>query len=221
MHDLDRTQLEFGESEYGEITAGRAGAFGSLELEGEIASPVNEAQETELAAELVGVASEEELEHFLGDLYSAATQAASQFARSETGQALGGILKDAATQALPVVGRAIGGWVAPGGGDAGAQIASTAGQMLGLELEGLSAEDRDVEAARKFVRFASAASKAASSAPKSGPPLAVAQAAARAAARRHAPGLVETLRLSEPLDGRRPHSGRWIRRGKTIVLIGL
>src|SRR5262249_62092332 len=110
----------------------------------ELESPLTEMQEMELASELLEVTGEQELEQFLSDVFSAAGQAAGNFMRSDTGQALGGILKDslssAVKQALPVVGRAIGD-AAGGDGDIGAQAGSAGGSLLRLEAEGLSPHD--------------------------------------------------------------------------------
>jgi len=244
MHDIGITQLEqqtFGESG-GELESseyetsefeGELGEFeGEIgEYEGEIGeyeggapefeSPLPEMQEMELASELLEVTGEQELEQFLSDVFSAVGQAAGNFIRSDTGQALGGILKDslssAAKQALPVVGRAIGD-VAGGYGDIGAQAGSTVGSLLGLELEGLSAEDREFETARQLVRFVGSAAGQAAAAPRNIPPAAVARTATSRAARIYAPGLLPRL------HGRStrlwPRSGRWVRRGRTIVLFG-
>jgi hypothetical protein len=205
---------EFG-SGFGEI--GEAAGYGEYE------GPLGESEEIELASELLEVSNEQELEQFLGNVFNAVQGAAGRFVRSDTGQALGGILKDtlkdAARQALPVVGRAIGQWVSPErGGEPGARIASAAGTLLGLELEGLSGEDREFEVARQLVRFVSAAVNRAALAPRTAPAPVVARAAVRQAARVYAPGLVPRL------QGRStrlwPRGGRWIRRGRTIVLFG-
>jgi hypothetical protein len=151
----------------------------------------SEADEMELAAQLLEVGDEQELDRFLGDLIRKAGQAVGSFVRSPTGQALGGIVKDAARQALPVVGRAIGGYVGgERGAQLGAQTASAAGRIFGLELEGLSPEDKEFEVAKSFVRFAGDAVRNAVAAPPSAPPQAVAQSAAIQAARRYAPGLL-------------------------------
>src|SRR4029077_13938322 len=91
------------------------------------------------------------------------------------------------------VGRAVGDWVRPGGGAAGARLAQQAGSLLGLELEGLSPQDQEFEAARQFVRFASAATKHAAAAPRNVAPQTAARAAAVAAAQHHAPGLARAL----------------------------
>jgi len=115
---------------------------------------------------LLGITSEQKLEQFLGDLVNTVGNAVGSLARSDTGQALGRIHKDAAKQALPVIGRAVGQWISPNGrGAIGANIASQAGRLFGLELEGLSPGDKELEVAWQFVRSAGAAAKQASVAP--------------------------------------------------------
>jgi hypothetical protein len=229
MHNIGSTQLEhtghpdFGASQSGSSQEleelGEFGEFGELGEAHEGGSPFHEIQEMELASALLEVNSEEELEQFLGNLIDTVGGAARRFARSDTGQALGGILKGAARQALPVVGRAAGEWIGGrNGGRAGAQIATQAGKLFGLELEGLSGEDREFEVARQLVRFAGAAAQGARQAPRNAPPIEIARAAAANAARTYAPGLLPRL------QGRStylwPRSGRWVRRGRTIVLLG-
>lgn len=226
-HDIDRTQLEAQgyETEVGEIgELGEIGEFGEASEFGETQpeaseSPLSETQEIELATEFLEVSNEAELQQFLGDVFKTVASAAGRFVRSDTGRALGGVLKDAARQALPIVGSAVGKWISPTrGGPIGADAATLAGRIFGLELEGLSSEDREFEVARQFVRFASAAVRKATAAPPAAPAGAVAQTAAATAARTYAPGLLPRLR------GRStrlwPRSGRWIRRGRTIVLHG-
>ena len=208
MHDIDRTQLE-------------AHGYGFLPetAPGEVESPFNETQEIELASELLGITSEQELEQFLGDLVQTVGSAAGRFASSDTGRALGGILRGAARQALPVVGRAVGQWIRPdGGGAIGANIATQAGRLFGLELEGLSGEDREFEVARQFIRFAGAAAKQAAVVPAGTSPTEAARSAAAAAAKTYAPGLLP--RLQGRSSGLWPRSGRWVRRGRAIILYG-
>jgi len=222
MHDIDRTQLEYSpelenyeyeQYEYGETEWGaETGVF-------------SEAETMELAAGLLEVSSEAELDRFLGNLIKKAGQAAGQFIKSPVGQQLGGLLKGAAKKALPMVGSAVGGYF---GGDTGAkignQVASTAGRIFGLELEGLSLEDQEFEAAKSFVQFAGEAAKNAASAPQAANPKAIAQQAAMTAARQYAPGLLAgtsaaTAGKSCAACGR-GSSGRWYRRGNKIVLVG-
>jgi len=227
MHDIDRTQLEHDidrtqlESEAYESEFGEFGEFGETQPEAqeELESPVGESQEIELASEFLEISNEAELEQFLGNVFKTVGSAVGRFARSDTGSALGGVLKDAARQALPIVGGAVGRWISPQrGGAIGADLATQAGRIFGLELEGLSSEDREFEVARQFVRFASSAAKQAAAAPPAVLPAAAARSAAAAAARVYAPGLLPRLR------GRStrlwPRSGRWVRRASTIVLYG-
>ena len=206
MHDLDRTLLETESS----AAFPYPGELGSSEFEG----PLSPAQETEFASRLLEVSNDRELEQFLGDVL----KTVGRFASSDTGRAVGGLLKSAVKQVLPAAGRAAGSWVSPGGGDLGSQLATQAGQLLGLELEGLSEEDREFEASRQLVRLASSAAEQASHAPHNADPAAVARQAVTTAARQYAPGLLGRL------PGRSgqvwPRSGRWVRNGQTITLYG-
>ena len=70
---------------------------------------------------------------------------------------------------------------------------SAAERVFGTEFEGLSAEDREFETARYFVRFALAAARAAAMAPAGRSPATVSAVAMRIAARRYAPGLIGTV----------------------------
>jgi hypothetical protein len=98
--------------------------------------------------------------------------------------------------------------------------------MFGLELEGLSAEDREFEVARRYVSFAGEAVKNLALAPSSSDPRAAANTAAALAAQTHAPGLLrpdQQTAMEPPGSARLPtgHSGRWLRRGNKIVLYGI
>jgi len=224
MHNLDRALFEVGEQEMeseqedflgilGSLLGGRAGETG----------PLGEAEELEAAATLLEVRDEAELEQFLGNLFKRAVGVASDFAKSPTGKALGGIVKKAAKSALPVVGKGVGGWLKPSWAGPGERVGKAAGDLLGLELEGLSGEDREFETARALVRFADDATRKAAGAPAGAPPAAVARQAALAAARTHAPGLVNALGAGAPGAGGEPaaagsRSGRWHRQGDAIVI---
>jgi hypothetical protein len=82
----------------------------------------------------------------------------------------------------------------PGGAAASARgQALFADRIFGTEMEGLSSEDRELEAARRFVRFAAAAVGHASLQGAAHAPAVVATNAALAAARRHAPGLLSSV----------------------------
>lgn len=223
MHDIERAMFEVGEAsageyEYGETELGEH-ELGEDEYEYEYGEVGEAANELTLATELLEVGSEAELEQFIGSLLSTAVGAAKRFAKSDTGRQLGGILKQAAKRALPVVGRGIGAAIDPRFAAPGARAAQAVGSIFGLELEGLSHEDREFETARAFVRFGTEAARRAAAAPPNAPPPAVARAAAATAATRYAPGLVRWLGPPPgPGSGRR---GRWVRRGSSIVLFGV
>lgn len=181
----------------------------------------NEGQEMELAAELLEVGNEQELEQFLGDFIKKAGKAIGGIVKSPIGQAIGGVLKSAAKVALPIAGGALGTFVGgPLGTSIGSSLGSMAGQALGLELEGLSQEDREFEAARQFIRFAGETVKNAMEAPPNGNPGAVAKTAAAEAAREHAPGLMDPA-LHQSGHHHHRHHGHWVRHGDKIVLYGV
>lgn len=223
MHDIDRTLTEYEpemEYEYEDGTDGEYEEYESAETEGVF----DEAEEMELASELLSVSDEAELDQFLGSLIKRAGRAVGRFAKSSTGRALGALLKKAARQALPIAGRALGTLIGgPGGGALGGQLASLAGRKFGLELEGLSPEDQEFEVARHFVRFAGAAAGNAAMAPPAANPASAAKAAMVAAARKHAPGLVQPMASASGSLGSMAgvRSGRWVRRGRKIVLLGV
>jgi hypothetical protein len=218
MHDVDRTQLEYGAEpfEYGEGQgpaseqfeySGEFGnilgsLFGEAEAEGAFeggyqeyqGSPLPESMEDELASELLEVGNDEELDHFLGSLFHKVASTVGRVIKSPVGQALGGVLKQVAKKALPIAGGALGTFIGgPAGGMLGSKLASMAGNAFGLELEGLSAEDRDFELAKRYVRLASHAAKKAALAPPHMHPAHVAKSAVADAARKFAPGLLGPL----------------------------
>jgi len=181
-------------------------------------------EQMEFAAGLLEISNEAQLDRFIGDLIAKAGHVVGTFVDSPTGQALGGILKRAAKQALPVVGRALGGHLAgTTGAERGAQFALTAGKLFGLELEGLSPEDQEFEAAKGFVRFAGEAVKNTVRAPAGMSPRAAIQSAVIQAGRRYAPGLLRSVsatrstpRIAQCVPA---SSGRWVRRGSNIYIV--
>jgi hypothetical protein len=214
MHDIDRTQVEIGqefpgfETEQWETESSWAGE-----------GVLTEADEMQLASELLNVTTEAELDQFLGSLVRKAAGAIGSAIRSPIGQAVGGVLKSAAKKALPLAGGALGGYIGgPLGAKIGSGLASAAGSALGLEAESMAQEDREFEGAKQFVRFAANTVKNAAAAP-GGNPAAVAQAAASAAARQFLPGLVGPGGAAGV--GGRGQTGRWLRRGGKIVLYGV
>lgn len=189
-------------------------------------SVFGEADELAMAAEVLEITDEQSLDRFLGDLMKRAAGAAHNFfTTSPTGTALGGVLKGAAKSALPIIGTGIGRHFY---GDTGARWGERAGNaasaLLGQELEGLSAEDREFEVAKSFVRFAGDAVRNAVASKPSGSPLAAAQNAAARAAQRYAPGLLRNAAAPgqpAPSSNGAGRSGQWFRRGRSIVIVGV
>ncbi len=232
MHNIDRTILE---SNYGEYAGEYETDEYGYEFEGDHEyetydeyaqeGPFNEAEEMELAAELLSVSTEAELDQFLGKVFRRVARKVGGFIKSPVGRALGGALRGVAKRALPMLGSAVGNVFAPGiGGVIGGKLAGAAGNMLGLELEGLSQEDQEFEVAKQVVRLAGAAASNAAQAASTAPPQAVAQSALTNAAQQFAPGLLGGAAAAQSaIPGRRckhNKSGRWVRQGKAIIIMG-
>jgi hypothetical protein len=215
MHNLDRT-LNVGEAEspyeleYEFEAEAEAEAENEFEFEFEFEAEqegefeaLSEMEQLERAAELLEVSNEQELEYFLGDLINSAGKAIRNFANSGVGKAVGGIAKGALKTVLPIAGGALGTFVGgPVGGALGSMAANKAGQLLGLELEGLSHDDREFEVAKQLVRLTGDAAHRAAATAGSGPPEQVARHAFIEAAHRHAPGLLRAV----PRGESRPHA---------------
>jgi hypothetical protein len=178
----------------------------------------SEAETMELAGELLEVTNEAELDRFLGDLISKAGKAIGAVVRSPIGKAVGGWLKGAAKQALPLAGGALGGLVGgPLGAKIGSGLASYAGGALGLEAE-MSQEDREFEGARNFVKLAADAVKSAAAAPPGANPVEIAKAAVKAAVEQRAPGLLSGSAMARP-NGKFGRTGRWVRQGRNVIIV--
>ena len=220
MHDIDRTQLE-ASWETGEFEGGDY-EFEGMSAEG---SPFNEMDEMEMAAELLEISDEAELDQFLGSLFKKASHAVGSFLKGPVGKHLGGLIKPLVKKALPMVGGALGSFIPiPGVGTAvGTALGSAASNMFEMELEGMSAEDQEFEVARRVVRLAGEAAQQAAQTPPTVPPQTAAKSALVAAAQQHAPGLLRQAAPSAVAgsSGRHGRGGRWVRRGHTIVLYGL
>jgi hypothetical protein len=138
-------------------------------------SPFSDAEEMELAIELLDVASEAELDQLLGNLISKAWRGIKAVGSSVI-RPLGGVLKTVAKTALPFAATAAGTFF---GGPAGGAIAGTLGSLVSKALEagaaGMTAADRDLEKCRQFVRMAGTAARAAALAPSGTSPIAVAR----------------------------------------------
>jgi uncharacterized protein (DUF697 family) len=196
-------EYEGGEFEGGELFEyeGHEQFLGSIlgSVLGGEAGPLSEQEEIELASELLEITSEQELEQFLGNVFKKVSRGVGTFIKSPVGRALGGVLKNVAKKALPVVGGALGSMVAPGIGTAiGSKLGSLAGGLFEVQLEGKLPEQAEYEVARRYVGLAaSAARNAALARPRPGVnPVTVARAAVTRAARTHAPGLYRQMMRS-------------------------
>jgi hypothetical protein len=175
----------------------------------------DEAEDMELAAELLTLQSEEELDYFLGKFLKKAWTGIKKAASSPIGKALIGGLKKVAKTALPLVGKVAGNFLVPGvGGVVGGMLGNAASKLI-PELETMSEEQAQLEVAQKVVALAKAAAHHAANAPAGAPPEAAARDALVKAAQQVAPALVPSLR-GGGLAARQ--AGRWWRQGRTIVL---
>jgi hypothetical protein len=181
---------------------------------GEVEPPMSEVEEMDLASELLAVQSEEELDQFLGKAF----RGFRGLLRSPAGRALGGLVKNLAKQALPSLGGALGTFVMPGAGSAlGSQLGNALASTFEAEAEGLDPEQADFELARKVVQVASTAAQNLAGMPPGTPPGAAAQRAVTAAAQQLVPAIARRPGFARGTRGR---SGRWIRRGNVIIVIG-
>lgn len=142
---------------------------------------LTESRNAELAAELLDVTNQAELEGFLRRVVTATAGRVGGRLPAGTGRDLVAQLGRTAERTLPTLATLLGDPLGPGAG------APAAARVYGLELEGMSAEDRDYEIARQFLRFAqSATARAATTA-------ASPAAAVAGAAREFAPGLARPV----------------------------
>lgn len=152
----------------------------------------SEYEETELALELLSVSSEAELEQFLGGIFKKAWGGLKKIAKP-----LGGALKGIAKTALPMVGGALGSFIPiPGVGTAlGTALGGAVAKALEVELGEMAQEDREFEAARRFVRIATDAARMAGQG--DGSPAAL-RSALLSAVRSHAPHMTARMMGNMP-----------------------
>lgn len=205
-----------------------------FEFDGEGESPFSEEEEMELAAELLTLSSEEELDYFLGKVFKKAWKGIKKVGRKVI-RPLGGVLKAVAKKALPVVGGALGSFIPiPGVGTAvGTALGSAVGKALEMELEGLSEEDREFELSKRFVRLAGIAARQAAQTPSNVHPMAAVRTALTTAAQQmqqesswgrgasYSGARYSGARYSDSRHSGSRRSGRWVRRGRTIILHGV
>ena len=256
MHNIDRTMsMETGDFELGDHETGdfessdfedesigyEADFEESSESEGELngeamySGELTEEDEVDLAAELLTITNEDELDQFIGKFFRRIGRGLRKVVRNPVFRAVGGMLKGIAKKALPIVGGAVGSFVAPGVGTAiGGSLGQAASKLFEVDVEVMSDEDAQFEVARRYVRLTDAALRRAARMPGAGDPRQAARQALAAAARLHAPGLARALgaaagtgvpgatrRRGRPGFPGTRSTGRWIRRGNHIVVFGV
>ena len=226
MHDFDRQQLEYA----------RGPSNGS-------AGGLSEWEELELAGELLEVTSEEELVKWLGTVASRVQQAVRPAQRA-VGKAFVANPKavDATIQAVKTVGPPLSALLSVVKGippdlamlraqQMSQSIDTGSDWLKGImqrwskqELEGLTGEERELEYARRYTRFAHRALRNAARAPRRMPPERAAYLSVRHAARRDLPGLVPHITQIFHLGGANEvataGAGRWYR-GRNAIVIDL
>ncbi|KQX01814.1 hypothetical protein ASC94_04280 [Massilia sp. Root418] len=141
---------------------------------------------------------------FLAGLVARSGAAGRAVLRLPLGRALMSALLRAATAVMPFRSKA---------------VQPRAAAIFGLELEGLSPEDREYTLARHFIRLARELINGTLASGPAGPQVGMADAESRVqaalvqAARKHAPGLLHRAAQQEPAGG------RWQRSGKRIVVL--
>jgi hypothetical protein len=172
-----------------------------------------EFEEEEIASQLLEATSDEELDHFFGDIL----KGAKRLMKSPAGKMLLGSLKGLAKKALPMAGSALGNMFVPGlGGVIGSKLGGAVGNMF--EHEG-SDEGVQLEVAKQVVRTAKSAAALVQRDPRViADPRAAVQAGLTSAVQRHLPGLMPgSTALASRRTGRL--NGRWYRRGNRIILV--
>jgi hypothetical protein len=189
----------------------------------------NETDDETLAYELLAAESDQELDQFLGGLVRRAAAGARRFISSPQGKQIGSDFRDGikafGRKMIPSLGRNTGGYFGERyGGPKGGQYGSRAGHnvgkwaldRLGWDEEMMTPDQMELEVAKKVVQVAKTAANAAVNAAqaKKGNPRAIVHAAINSAARR-----VLNSPSGKKSSGSR-QSGRWVRRGSKIVILG-
>lgn len=192
-----------------------AGSFEVMEFEAVQEGPFSEAQEMQLALELMSVSSEAELDQFLGGLFKGALKGLKKVgsAIGKVAKPLGGVLKGLAKKALPMVGGALGSFIPiPGVGTAlGSALGGAVAKALELEFSGMEYEQQEFEMARRFVRIAGTAAQLAAA--SDGSPQAVRKALSESLLR-HVPHyeVAGGAGVEQGEAEGEAHGGRWRKR---------
>jgi hypothetical protein len=177
-----------------------------------------------LAYELMTVSDPAEMEEFLGKLMSAASRRFKKFGANALPKllpVLKGPVRGLLKRAMPLLGSAAGS-VVPGAGTLlGGMAGQKLGQLLGGEMEGASDDEAKVELSRKLVNTVTdAVDRAAQDPAARSEPIAAARDALVGAMQANLPSGVRQA-MGQRSRGSRASSGRWIRRGRQIILLGV
>lgn len=189
-------------------------------------SPFSESESLELAAHLLDVKSEQELDHFLGDLVSKAWKGIKQVGRTvaQVAKPLGNVLKPLVKTALPIVGGALGSFIPiPGVGTAlGSAVGGMIGNAIGDEVGEVEGLHRDIEVAKRIVDVAGSAARTAAQSPPGADPHAAALAAVLKAVQQRMPQLAQQLQQLQAQANPRTagRQGQWIQRRNRIEILG-
>lgn len=211
MHDLDRTlrtyEPEFGETDYESVDEIYEEVWGGMQGE----ASYSDHELNDLAAELLTISDEGELDEFFKKLLSRAGSFAKKLAP---------MIKPLAKKFLPIAGRAVGTFFGgPIGATVGGKLGSLATNLFEVDMEGLEPQEAEMEVARGIVKLATTAANQAAAAPPTADPNQVARAALTAAAQQHAPGLLRGRGGAARCARRK--AGKWVRQGNRLIVIGL
>jgi hypothetical protein len=170
--------------------------------------------ELEFGADLLEISNERDLGNFFADVVAKVSGKGSRILRSPIGKTLVNTLKYAARPVLPIRSNATSGPTINALGVTSANdLKLKAARIFGIELEGLSPEDKEFEVAQQFIRFAIDTIKRATETEINVDPQRSIENALAQAARRHAPGLL--AHGAQNLSA----NGRWVRQGSRIIVM--
>lgn len=194
-----------------------------FEFEGEFESEyeMGDDDDTEMAYELLAVESDEELDQFLGSIFKAALPIAKRLG----GAALRRVrrpfvrkVKSLGRRFLPNLGRTAGNLGCRAGRAVGRRVGGRlskwASRRLGLEMESMEPQEMEFEMAKALIKVAKTSAKTLGKAAAKGakPSPKLVNKAIKVAMNRHFNGKKR---------GGSQAAGRWVRKGRNIVLMGV
>ncbi len=189
--------------------------------ESEFENALSEDEVDALAAELLEITDEEELDLFLGKVFKKAWRGIKKVGRKVV-RPLGRVVKGMAKKALPALGGALGSFIpVPGVGTAvGTALGSALSRTFEMEFEGMDPDQQEFEMARRFVKVAGATARKAALTPPTVNPVSAVKSAALSAIKKQ--NLISSSKFPQKIQSRMGsnRTGRWERRGRTIVLLG-